>query len=146
MPLTDEEHLMYEGFMRAFPFCMACGITEHATAWWLEYPRVLQNAHILGGPQRTHDRRNIVRLSKLAHDLSHGYVIRGRDGRCLPKLSRANMLWIKQRHDPEYFDLDYLNEIGIQNMPDPEEPDSWFLAEFMKWQPELWRKQIEAER
>lgn len=141
MRMTIAEQTMYQVFMQTFPYCMATGVTQHITLYWLDYPRVLQNAHILGGPQRTHDRRNIVRLSKLAHDLSHGYVIRGRDGMHLPKLTRANMLWIKQRQDPKYFDLDYLNSIGIQRMPTPEEPPAWFLAEFERWQPELYREQ-----
>ncbi len=83
MPQTIEQEAMYEMFQRDFPFCMATHLIPHPTAWDMDFPRVLHNAHICGGAAQTQkgetDRRNIVRLSMLCHDLAHHKTIRDKN-------------------------------------------------------------------
>ena len=141
MRLTLAERTMYEVFMQTFTFCMACGINPKKQIDKFFPVRWLENAHILGGSSRTADRRNILRLCKLCHDLAHGHTIRDQNKEPLPNLSRANLLWLKHARDSEHFDLDYLNSISIGNMPTPEEPPAWFMSEFERWQPDLYRNQ-----
>lgn len=142
MTLTKTESEMYDQLQVEFPFCMCCGIPKNASLYTMDYSRWLENAHILGGTgQRKTDRRNLLRLCKLCHDLTHGHTIKDKNKNQFPNLTRKNLLWVKQRQDPEHFDIKYLDSIGIQNMPTPEEPPAWFLAEFELWQPELYRKQ-----
>lgn len=144
MPLTEKERSMYDAFTQDFTSCMACGIDpkrqicEKFPARWLECP------HILGGNgQRKQkgetDRRNLLRLCKLCHDLAHHKTIRKPDRTCLPHLEREHMLWLKRHRDPDYFDLEFLNSISIRRMPEPECPPEWFVNQFDRWKPRTYQ-------
>lgn len=132
--LTAEQKLMYAQFALDFQFCFCCGINPKKRIDSFFPARWLENAHILGGPSRTADRRSILRLCKLCHDLAHGSTIKDANKEPLPNLTRANLLWLKQARDGEHFDLDYLNSISIRRMPDPKCPATWFINEWTRTQ------------
>jgi len=133
MALTPEQSEMYAQFAWEFQSCWACGIDPSRQICRHWPARCLQNAHILGGPSRTADRRNILRLCLLCHNLAHGHTIRDKDRNPLPNLTRENLLWLKESRDPKYFDLDYLNSISIRLMKEPEPVPFWFEAQYERW-------------
>jgi hypothetical protein len=122
--LTDSELQMYEDFMLKFRVCWACRWNGKPWRDWMV--NTLQNAHIVGGAARRADRRCIARLCAGCHRLSHGDVIKV-DGVRLPNLTLGNLLWLKRKHDPEYYDLDFLCELKmVKFLADPEELPEWF--------------------
>jgi hypothetical protein len=126
--LTQQQREMYRPFKRDFPYCMACGI-QNGWRGRFSYPRWLENAHIIGGAGRRADRRGIVRLCKMCHDLSHGERIR-HNGELLPRLTLGNILWLKLARDRAHFDPDYLGSLYHYRLPEIAEPDSFFKHEW----------------
>lgn len=134
---TKSERAMYAEFMEAFPWCWTCGITSNGVgmrgaigigaAPCPGYPRHLENSHILRGPARRHDRRALTRQCKLCHDLSGGATVRV-NREPLPVITLENLLWAKERFDPEFYDPDYLSSIGVKkHVPDPVPPANVYL-------------------
>lgn len=123
--LTAVDKKMYELFMSQFPFCMACGWKPgmYSKRW-----RKLENAHIVGGAGRRHDRRAIVRLCMVCHQLNHGasivaegWEVEVAGKRTLPTLSRENLLWLKQHYDIAFLDVEYLESLSVKAIGQPEE-------------------------
>ena len=111
-------------FRHEFDRCWACS-RRHK-----EYPQFeqLQNAHIIGGDGRRHDRRDLTRLCERCHGLNHHLTYR--EGEIvLPHLELSAMLTLKQEFDPEYYDLEYLASLGIRSLPDPGPLPEWYLLE-----------------
>lgn len=135
---SNTDSRVYETFAEAFPRCWACGWSPERSAWrdWMR-PE-LHCAHILGGPNRTCDRRNLCRLCEGCHRLAHGAAINV-DGRYLPKLWLANLLWLKKHRDPDWYDRKYLTELSRQGLPHPSKPHGWFVGQYqqqgMYWLP-----------
>lgn len=142
-PMSAEERAMYDIFSARFTNCMVCGIDpkrqirKHFPTRWLEC------AHILGGHgQRKQkgetDRRNLLMLCKLCHDLAHHKNYRKPDRTLMPYLDRENLLWLKQKHDPDHFDLDFLAKVARQAMPVPVKPYALFqqFLEMKTWDEE----------
>lgn len=128
--LSRESREMYEEFMAEWPCCMMCGWGDgrrREFRYWM-IPR-LDNAHIIGGSGRRHDRRCIVRLCAGCHRLSHGDKIKV-DGRALPNFGLGEMLWLKRERDVDYFDLEYLAGLKIGALPDIVEPHTWFIEQW----------------
>lgn len=122
--LTVRERAMYAAFVAAFPRCAACWWRG---GWFEEHIRHLEVAHIVGGPGRKAERWAIIRLCKLCHMLAHGERIK-LDGVYLPKLTMANLLWLKAEADPEGCDMAALAASYFKRrLPEPEQPDRWFL-------------------
>ena len=115
--LSTAEREMYTEFMIEFRRCFACRY-QPLPSIESGYPWVLENCHIVGNSGRTHDRRNLVRLCKLHHLISHGSTF----AECLnAKLTLENMLWLKQTFDEKYYDLEYLKSLRIKRH-EPIEP------------------------
>lgn len=99
---------MYSEFAALYWYCWHChargvyGIGSHTP---------LDIAHIVGGPGRSHDRRNIIRLCRDCHRAQHGERWPGYPG----PLTLANMLWLKKQYDPEFYDRAYLQSIRIRS-------------------------------
>lgn len=138
MGLTAAQKDMNATFERQFPLCFACGI-RFGDIWddAVKYPRWLEKAHLLRGCNRRIDRRAIIRLCKLCHDIADGPdepTQRDRAGVKLPKITLANMLWLKCVLDPLHFNLVWLQSIAIKKLPEPVQPADWHLKQFKKWQ------------
>lgn len=137
MPLTKTQKEMYERFMDEFPFCFSCGWSGGGTLWG--FPKI-DNAHIIGGAGRKHDRRDIIRLCHFCHRVSHGDTIKI-DGKKAPQISLENMLWLKFKIDAEHYDREYLREIRMQYLPPAAKPNKFYETlwgrrfEYSKWNP-----------
>jgi len=125
---------MYGEFAIVFPFCFACGSSPTRRRLIDGYPQWLEIAHIIGGAGRTADRRNLVRLCKLCHDLSHGAKVKLENKEAtLVGLPLGCLLWLKERHDPTFFDAEYLAGLlsnrrgGVVQLPELVEPDSFYM-------------------
>ena len=144
--LTKAEKAMFAEFMEEFPYCMACGIDPRCF-WPVDrprYPRMLENHHILGGANREHDRRNLARLCKLCHDLAGGAAIRAtpdlalpgaKVGQLLPTLRLDNIIWIKYKTDPKYYDRSYLKALRGRLVPNARQAPLWFRVQFSAQKP-----------
>ena len=109
MSLTKAQSKMYGQFVSEFPFCWACAIQpinirELGVPGWLNR---LENAHIVGGAGREADRRAIIRLCDAHHRAQHGERLPFSKTMVVFGLNIENMLWLKQKFDPEFYDLDY---------------------------------------
>ena len=122
--MPPEEKAMYQKFMEDFPFCMACG--------WVKYPLTefgfilrLENAHIVGGPGRRHDRRAVVRLCNRCHRLAHGDRIVV-DKEPLPTMNQGNLVFLKSAWDFDNLDVEYLDSISIGRCQEASSVPDWF--------------------
>ncbi len=69
---------------------------------------IIEAHHIIPGIGRRHDdRREVVMLCSLCHKLAHGLrcVI---DGAAMPKITLAELLWLKKKFDGKFYDRKYL--------------------------------------
>jgi hypothetical protein len=122
---TATSRRMYTDFMGEFDSCWNCGwkLGDFCPGWHLPQ---LHNAHILGGPNRSHDRRNINRLCEGCHRLAHRAVIRipGHENP-LDIVDLAGMMWLKKTFDPDFYSRKYLIELGGKNLPYARSPRGW---------------------
>ena len=95
--------------------CWACGKSDQPNFW--HAPWFLHRAHIVNQP-RLKDRRCVVLLCPLCHSIEHGG--RHLEANITP-LKTENLLWLKRKHDPEFYDLELLNECSVRILPEPEE-------------------------
>lgn len=120
---------MYGEFAAEFERCWAC--------WWMPgqatgLPRLrLEIAHLVGGPGRRHDRRDIARLCSVCHLLNHGATIRGANNEPLPHLRLEHLLWLKRACDPDHYDLAYLQSLRVRCAEPliPEELPQWYASQ-----------------
>lgn len=123
---------IYAAFAQQFPYCWACGIGVGLPAGYavlrdgVEYSRNLEICHILGGSARVHQRLALWRGCQLCHRLSEATQVRAEDGELLPRLTLANVLWLKRDHDRPHYRPDGLRALWWKNLPGPELPPEWF--------------------
>jgi len=129
--LTKDQKAMYAEFNSWFTFCWSCGVND-SIKWVGGYPATLQRHHIVK-PGRETVRENIAMLCLRCHDLAHGAQIRS-DGGVLPKLSLANVLWLKQIFDPKSYDRETLTRLYGKALPDDCPVAEWFCDSFFRWQ------------
>lgn len=96
---------MYSEFAALYWYCWNCAHHKNIAT------QALDIAHIIGGPGRSHDRRNIIRLCRDCHRAQHGERWPGSPA----QLTLANMLWLKKRYDPMFYDRAYLKSIRIRS-------------------------------
>jgi hypothetical protein len=117
--LTAKDRLLFQEFAALFRSCAVC--------WWPESDmrRRMEIHHLMSGPARKHDRRNLLSLCARCHDLHH----RG-DSR-FPVLNNGILLTCKAETDPDYFDPAYL--AGLRHRKwlgyDPAPLPEYFLQE-----------------
>lgn len=101
----------------AWDWCWSCGRGERDKPpnWHAEW--FPHRAHIVHNPRKK-DRRVAILLCPICHGLSHGERYPGHD---LPPLTVANMLYLKQIFDPEYFDREFCQQNTIGVLPLPKE-------------------------
>jgi hypothetical protein len=112
-----------------FSWCWACGRDESQrpdrwfAEWWLD------RAHIVHSP-RVEDVRLIVLLCRLCHGRFSGAHIVGCNGHDWPKLTIANLLWLKRKFDPANYDRAFLQDFSIQRLPRAIKPPAVYLTEY----------------
>jgi hypothetical protein len=102
-------------------------------------PWHLQVAHIASGggrARRVDDRRAVIVLCPIAHDLhvsnSDVFCERVINGVRYPTIDERHSLWLKKQFDPEYYDEDFLKTVWIGTLPTPEPPPMMWRQEFFK--------------
>lgn len=95
------------------PWCWACGRGESDRPRWWYVPWVIERSHIVSKP-RIDDRRVAALLCSGCHKTSHGERIAGWT---MPKLSLANLLWLKKRFDPAYYNRQFMRRYSVGNLP-----------------------------
>lgn len=109
-----------------YRFCWCCGREEQERPEWWHAPFGLDRAHIVSSP-RNEDVRVINLLCSWCHGVRHGtrYAAEAR-----PPISVANMLFMKEVHDPANYSPEFLRRFSIKNLPLPEAPHPIYLAEY----------------
>ena len=106
---------VYDEIRNEFPaICWACGTRRKPS--WYHLPFSIERAHIVNQP-RLLDRRCVVLLSSICHRVQEGERFSSDDRN---QLSTANMLWLKKEHDPDFFDLEFLQKCSVRILPAPE--------------------------
>lgn len=118
-------------------FCWLSGWTPSFRPRGWHGPTHLQIAHIASGggrAVRVDDRRAVILLSPLCHDLhvsdSDAFPEKTISGIIYPTIDERHSLFLKKVFDPDYYDLNFLKSIWIGNLPSPEPP------------PDRWQKEI----
>jgi len=114
---------VYASFHSEFDSCWNCEWpdTQYSELW----RRGLQAHHLRGGSgRRKKDRRQLLMLCGICHDLCEpGDIIRV-NGKRLPELTEAGQMWLKMTFDPEHYDPDWLRALpGCGDLPEPIEPE-----------------------
>lgn len=80
---------------------------------------------------RVDDRRAVVLLCPLAHDLHvanrHAIPSKKIGGVHYPTIDAGNMLWLKKTFDPKFYDPKYLQSIWTGSLPSACRPDKMWL-------------------
>lgn len=138
VPKDPEIALQYKNLLlEADPHCWACGRDESQRHEKWFAPWLMHRAHLgsgSGSMLRREDRRFVNILCPLCH-LSHvprpGMVgVRVTRWHHLPPLTNANMIWLKMKRDPEFYDIRAITLVWMGYPPDPEMPDQWYLDEY----------------
>ena len=115
----------YSEFAQECNYCFACKVQPLPIEFERGMFRRLEIAHLIGGAARIADRRAVNRLCKAHHMLQEGETLRY-NGKPLPKLTLANMLYLKQRFDKDFYCVEFIRELrrkknGIIMVPEPEQ-------------------------
>lgn len=104
---------------QAFDFCWVCRIPR-ALTHRLRYPPGLQVHHIIK-PGRSDEPCNYARVCSRCHQRIEGEWIVTPRGKRLGPISLGQVLWLKQKHDPENWNPERLCELfGRECLPDLE--------------------------
>ena len=127
----SEAYEAYQFMYQQAPMhCWACGRDWLNKPSWWNGPWCIERAHIVHNP-RVEDRRAVIFLDSACHRTQHGERIVGWE---LPKLTVAEMIWLKAARDTEWFDLAFLQANSIQRLPEPQEPPAAFLEDYRRYQ------------
>lgn len=118
--LTSDEKTMYAEFCQEFQTCWACDTKPFPVVGdpWAWHTWILDCSHIVGGPGRRADRRCITRLCRSHHMIFDGFTIKPYREFEPIRLSLGNILWLKQKFDPEYLDIEYLRTLRTKKAED----------------------------
>lgn len=109
----------YDAMRSLFSSCWFCRASKKPFDYF--GPWCIERAHIVNKPRRE-DRRLVVMLCTICHKASHGERVAGF---VRPKLSAANMAYLKQQHDPEWFDLPFINAHSVRIV----EAEKWTMED-----------------
>lgn len=115
--------------------CWACGRDEgqrpenYFGEWWLD------RAHIVHSP-RVEDRRLVVLLCRMCHARFEGARLPSCPGHKWPRLTVGNLIWLKWKFDPEYFDRSFLQRYSIRRLPRAVRPPLVYRREYERRRPQ----------
>lgn len=120
------------------PWCWACGRGEYERPRWWHAPFLVERAHIVARPRRE-DIRAICLLCSACHKCSHGEHISKWN---LPRLTTANLVWLKAERDTENLDLAFLQKCSVRIIPEPEPLPEIYQAEYAMRHDRAFRQDI----
>lgn len=94
--------------------------------WACRKARPLERHHICK-PRRYWNLCNLALLCRFCHAAAENERI-VHQGVRWPRLTLANVLWLKRENDPAHFDLDALAGIFAKALPDLEQPDKFYMS------------------
>jgi len=121
-PLTEPVHDVQRrlDWARDKDRCMVTGKTPRQLQRAGVWPNWLETHHIVK-PGRSDEECNFFRVSALFHKIIEGERIPHPKGGYYPPITLANVLWLKQKHDPENYDPQRLMQLwGRASLPEPE--------------------------
>jgi len=112
----------YDAMRSLFDCCWACNATRKP----MEYygPWLIERAHIANKPRRE-DRRLVVMLCSICHKFQHGERLNGFER---PRLTVGQMLALKLECDPEWYDLEFIQEHSVRLLHS-EPVVNWYFEE-----------------
>lgn len=111
-----------------FSWCFWCGrgILHRPASW--HTPWLIERSHIVSNP-RAEDRRAVILLCTMCHMVQHGHQL-VLPGCTVIKPDINNMLWLKRRFDPAYYDRAFLKRHIIGCLPFSRTPPKEVLAAY----------------
>jgi len=118
--------------------CQVCGIDEQKARW--AGITGLQTHHIIK-PGRSDEACNLLRVCERCHRIIEGECVPDENGGHWPPLTLAHVLYCKQEHDPQEFDLDRLTALwrnrqrsrDFDPLPRPQPLPDAYIEERMQW-------------
>jgi len=133
-----ENNDSYEVLQPGRLFCWLSGWTQSYKPKNWNGPWKLQVAHIASGAGkavRAQDRRAVIVLSPLCHDLhvsNSDRLPNKKIGNVVyPTFDERHTLFLKKIFDPEYYSEEYLQSIWIGKLPSPEPPPQRWCRELL---------------
>lgn len=108
-------------------WCWWCGRgREHRPSFWGAPYWIVERAHIVNQPRRK-DRHAAVLLCSWCHRLQHGdrFAVES-----LPGPTIGNMIWLKMKFDPKYYDRKFLQENTVGRLPRASKPPAEVLRHY----------------
>ena len=120
-------------------FCWLSGWGEFQSPIDWYGPWYLQIAHIASGSgvaRRVDDRRAVILLSPICHmvhvsnaDRHDSMVI---NGKRYPPIDERHTLYMKRELDPDCYSPEYLAQIWIGRVPEPEKPHDFWCERYLE--------------
>lgn len=95
------------------PMCWGCGNNHYAPRWWYA-PWLIERAHIVNKPRKK-DRRSVILLCSECHKETHLKPFS--EGQGLKPITMGNMIWLKKKFDPWFYDRNFLGKCHIGKLP-----------------------------
>lgn len=108
---------IYDEMPLEFDRCWMCGRTADFSdkpSWW-HGPWLIERHHIVRKP-RVEDRRAVVMLDSFCHRVQHGDWFVQADAHTRPA-TLSQLLWLKKRRDPRYWDRAWLAKHVVGKLP-----------------------------
>ena len=121
--------------LTGYPWCWSCGRDDQQWPKKWHGPFCMDRAHLGHGSgvmRRDEDRPAINILCRRCHILHSPVEEIKLKGELWPTLSLENMIWIKMRYDPEWWDEEYIASVLRGYLPEPEEPPEPFTEEYVR--------------
>jgi len=117
--IADEYRFML--LRTEFPWCWSCGAGGSDAPKKWHGPFLIERAHIVNKP-RVEDRRAVVLLCSLCHRQEHGSDVSAYGRKSKSGLELPELLWLKRRFDPKYFDREFLSKHCVGKLPRAQRP------------------------
>lgn len=129
MNLAKQIEQEYREFVVASgrPWCWACGRSSVDRPSYWGAPFLIERAHVVSRP-REDNRRAVILLCSICHKLTHGLRIAGVEEK---PLSLPEMLWLKWRFDPKFYERHWLSMRHIGRLPRGRRPVPEIEAQYV---------------
>lgn len=127
--MQNADHVKRHGMMH----CWISGITQSCRPegwyadWWMQVAHIASGQ---GAARRVDDRRAVILLCPLVHDLhvtdADKFPSKWIIGKEWPTIDERHTLYVKRFFDERFYDREFLSTIWIGNVPEPKRPpDFW---------------------
>ena len=129
-----DRRVEYRFMSSTFDRCWACYATRKPFNYFA--PWFIERAHICNKPRRE-DRRLVVMLCSICHKANHNDILVGFER---PHITAAMMIGLKQEHDSEWLDLEFVQKHSVRILPVGISLPSWYETQRQINKPSFNRK------